>query len=447
MKMRMLLILVLILPSTLLAKVWHAPPNFQTPDGFGVFVDFKNAYYRLVYDPEAKVLTAKSTIIFETTEKGMPIIDMVETPTSVLVDGEKVSTKIINSIDKDTWFRLLLKTLMPGIHTLVITSPINNGVNFMLNGVSSSFWFNDLGDRNFLEAYLPANFEYDQVKMTFNIDFKTFSKQKFFTNGKVTPLDRNRFIIEFPETYTSSSIYYHTAPEGRYPELQFTYSTIDGRNIPATVYTKEYYTSLEDVKKRVTASIEGLEGKYGPWLHQKIVVFIGGRGGMEYCGATMTDIASLNHELIHSYFARGGFMPANGNAGWIDEALTTWSDSGSGTRPDLNGVGANMAGNSLYRRYTNYHAYTQGASFMAHLNYKFQSSGGLTSFLNDLIKNNSFKPMTTEEFVLKLSTYYSEDLTTLFKNHVYKAQPGAGANNQGRPSHTKMTIPEMSQFL
>jgi hypothetical protein len=447
MKMRLWPLIALLLPVTLYAKVWHAPANFKLPEGLAIFVDFKKADYNLTYDPSSKTLSAKSTIIFESTEEGMPVIDMVENPSKFLVDGEEVSTKIISSIDKDTWFRIVLKKLKPGTHTFSVISKIEQGVNFTSDGVSSSFWFNDLGDRNFLEAYLPANFEYDQVKMTLNIDFKTLNKQKFYTNGVVTSLDSNKFIIEFPETYSSSSLYYHTAPEGRYPERKFTYSTHDGRDIPAVVYTKDSWTNLDEVKKRVIKSIQDLEVKYGPWLHQSVVVFIAGNGGMEYCGATMTDLGSLNHELTHSYFARGGFMPANGNAGWIDEAVTTWSDSGSGTRPDLKGIAANMAGNSPYRRYTEYRAYTQGASFMSYLNYKFQANGGLTAFLNDMIKNDSFNPMTTEEFATKMSNYFSEDVNPLFKSHVYTNKTSPGSNDQGRPGHMKMTIAEMNKYL
>lgn len=446
MKMKLMLLLVVILPSTLFAKIWHAPANFKSPEGYAIFVDFKKADYDLTYDPESKTVTAKSTITFENTEEGMPVIDMVENPVSFLVDGAEVSTKTINSIDKDTWFRIILKSIKPGLHTFVVTSVVDQGVNFTATGVSSSFWFNDLGDRNFLEAYLPANFEYDQVKMIFNIDFKTMDKQKFYTNGDVTFLDNNKFTVEFPESYTSSSLYYHTTPEGRYPEKKFTYITLDGRELPSVVYAKDSYTNLEEAKNKIIKSIQILEAKYGPWLHQNIVVFIAGNGGMEYCGATMTDLASLNHELTHSYFARGGFMPANGNAGWIDEAVTTWSDSGSGTRPDLKGIGANMAGNSQYRRYTEYRAYTQGASFMSYLNYKFQASGGLTAFLNDMIKNDAFKPMTTEEFAVKMSTYYSEDVTPLFKSHVYTNKTNPGQSDD-KPAHMKMTIPEMNQYL
>lgn len=446
--MKTLLALILIIPATLMANIEHAPPSFKTEGGKGVFVDFKKADYYLNYDAAKKTLIAESTITFESFEEGMPVFDMVENPITFLVDGQSVPTKVINSADKDTWFRIVLKTLKPGIHTFTISSPVTMGLNFLPNGVSSSFWLNDLGDRSFLEAYLPANFEYDQYKMTFFIDFKTMHNQKIFSNGVVTKKADNKFTVEFPETYNSSALYYHTTPIGRFPEKSFNFTSIDGKEIPAVIYSNDSSLDLEYVKTKVTTMIQNLEASYGPWLHEKIIVYIAGvGGGMEYCGATMTDLGSLNHELTHSYFARGGFMPSNGNAGWIDEALTTWSDSGMNTKPNLNGVIANMAGQSPYRRYTDYRAYSIGASFMSYLHFRYQANGGLTPFLNNLIQTNAFAPMTTLEFSNKLANFYGDDVSALFKDHVYKDKKLLPGQTQDRPVHMKLTIPEMAHFL
>ena len=445
--MKTLLALILLIPATIMANIQHAPPSFRTEGGKAIFVDFKKADYFLNYDSVKKTLTAESSITFESFEEGMPVFDMVENPTSFLVDGQSVATKVINSTDKDTWFRIVLKTLKPGLHTLTVSSPVTQGVSFLPTGVSSAFWLNDLGDRAFLEAYLPANFEYDQYKMTLFIDFKTMNNQKIFSNGVVTKKADNKFVVEFPETYNSSALYYHTAPISRFPEKNFNFASIDGKEIPAVVYSKDPSIDLENVKNKVTTMIQNLEASYGPWLHEKIIVYIAGSGGMEYCGATMTDLGSLNHELTHSYFARGGLMPSNGNAGWIDEALTTWSDSGMNTKPNLNGVVANMAGQSPYRRYTDNRAYSIGASFMSYLHFRYQANGGLTSFLNNLIQTNAFLPMTTKEFSSKLAAYYGDDVSALFKDHVYKDKKLLPGQAQERPVHMKMTIAEMAQYL
>ena len=55
--------------------------------------------------------------------------------------------------------------------------------------------------------------------------------------------------------------------------------------------------------------------------------------------------------------------------------------------------------------------------------------------------------MTSEEFIKKMSIFYSEDLNPLFKNHVYKGKFKMKENQGKRPVHMKMTIPEMKQFL
>ena len=75
--------------------------------------------------------------------------------------------------------------------------------------------------------------------------------------------------------------------------------------------------------------LHDLESAFGPLPHGSVTVLARGTRpkAMEYAGAAATHIGALRHELDHSNFARS-IMPANGNAGWIDEALATWGDSG-----------------------------------------------------------------------------------------------------------------------
>lgn len=267
-----------------MAAILYAPKSFKAPEGQVVFIDIKSADYNITYDPKTKKVSATSFLIFENFESGIPAFDLVANPTSVKLDGVDISTKIISSPDGDTWFRVLLNNTNPGLHRLEIASPITESVSFTTEGVSSAFWFTDLGDRSFLETYLPANFEYDQFKMTLNLDFKTQNKQKFYTNGKVSSLDNNRYKIEFPEYYTSSSLYFHTAPAGRYAEKTFRFKSIDGRDLPAVVYTADKGLNLDTVKNKITASLEGLESKYGPFLHQSVTVFIAGMEAWSIAG-------------------------------------------------------------------------------------------------------------------------------------------------------------------
>lgn len=447
---RFLIAMSALAPLSLLAALGHAPANFKTRDGMAVFIDFKEASYSMTYDPAKKSVRAVSKISFENSAAGMPLFDLVENPSQILLDGEDVQNKLISTPDSVTKLRMILKNIAPGLHQLEIESPITEGVNFVADGVSSAFWFSDLDDRSYLEAYLPANYEFDQYKMVFNLDFSNLTKQRIYSNGVISKINDSKYSISFPESYTSSSVYFHTAPLGRYPEKIFNFHSIDGRDIPVTAYSADRGADLEILKTKILESLNGLEAQYGAFLHSSVTIFNAGSGGMEYCGATMTDLWALNHELTHSYFARGGFMPSNGNSGWLDEAITSWSDDGSPVKKDLGNMTSNMAGHSQYRRATDTDAYSKGKSFISHLHYKFSASGGMTPFLNHLIETDSFKPMTTEEFIKKISDYYSEDLNPLFKKYVYgKGSLGDERRSGKAPRHVhmKMSIKEMAQFL
>jgi len=187
------------------------------------------------------------------------------------------------------------------------------------------------------------------------------------------------------------------------------------------LYSLNPNSDLKAIKERITEILDSLEKKFGPFVHPTLTILDSGKRemAMEYCGALTFDPWTLQHELTHSYFARGGLIPANGNAGWIDEAISYWNDKGSPILQDLGNMKTNMAAHSKYRRYTDHRAPVEGLKFMSYLHYKFQNKGGLTPFLNHLIRAESWKPMTTEMFKDKMSKFYSEDLTDLFNKHLY----------------------------
>src|SRR5690606_15920392 len=124
----------------------------------------------------------------------------------------------------------------------------------------------------------------------------------------------------------ASSLFFHLVDEGKYPETKYSYTSINGNIIPITLYTRSS-SQLKSYKEESLRVLKELEDTYGPWPHPSLIIYGAGLGGMEYCGATMSSLSALGHELTHSYFARG-VMPQNGNAGWIDEAIASWRDKG-----------------------------------------------------------------------------------------------------------------------
>jgi hypothetical protein len=242
-------------------------------------------------------------------------------------------------------------------------------------------------------------------------------------------------------------------PEGKLREIRFLLKSIDGRSIPSLIYTAPSFfggtaSNLERLKVEATNVFNELEADYGPWPHPQLLIYNAGRGGMEYCGATITEFSALGHEMFHSYFARG-VMPANGNAGWIDEALASWRDNGYQSTDSLWGS-SSMSSHPYYTRTTDRAAYTFGEKFMRLLNGKLQSQGGLKPFMRNMVSNKLFSPFVVEEFILEMEKFFGVKIENDFKKYTFdKSMFGEFKNDPSQESsmHPKMTLEELKNYL
>lgn len=434
------------------ANLHLAPPDVRYKETMAIFVDFKTADYDITFNLGTKSTTVKSKITFMATQNGKAIFDLVPTPYNIKLDGLSVKQKSLKLPETKSRVRLIDKIITPGLHTIEMESQLSANVSYLndFEMVSSAFWIRDLKARMFLEQYLPSNLEFDQYKMTMNITFQGVyeASQDIYTNGKLQKVSLNKWKIEYPDYFTSSCVYFHTTPKGFYPRRDFTYQSIDGRVIPITVYSplssrnkKFYYKTLEMMKE--------LEEDYGPWGHDSFIAYgtMPGTGGMEHSGATQTSLAALDHEMLHSYFAKG-VMPANGNSGWIDEAIASWRDLGYPRMPDPGFEGSNMGARSVYSRSTDARSYKQGANFMAYLDYKLQNTGGLKSFLRGYFAAYNHTVITTEHFRNNLEFFSGLDLDEEFGVYIW----GRGTVNsefisEPNPYHPELTADQLKKLL
>lgn len=429
----------------------HRPKSFSSAGKKAVFVDFTEATYNITYDINNKKASAKAVIKFNAPEAGYPIFDSVTAPSTIALDGASVTATETKTPNNETTLRVIDQMVTTGSHSLVVTLPIEALVEFKEGGVKSAFWTSDLSERNFLERYLPANFEFDQVKMTFNIEFiGGKSNQNIYTNGVVKAKNKNQYSISYPEHYTASSIFFHTVPATSVDEIRYTIKSIDGRTLPVVIYTGKSpwggFNGLERLKERTNEIIQELESDYGPFPHPSITVYNAGAGGMEYCGATMTSASALGHELFHSYFARG-VMPANGNAGWLDEALASWRDDGYQSITTLMGS-SRMSAHPYYTRTTDRAAYSFGERFMSLLDGKLQSKGGLKPFMRHMVEFRKFSPLHVEEFIREMGQFYGVDVSADFKRYTFGTKDNFKVNTQKSHSvHRKMTLEELKNYL
>ena len=260
--------------------------------------------------------------------------------------------------------------------------------------------------------------------MKFNVEILGSSKEELiFTNGTVTNLGTQKWSVEFPAKYNSSSIYFHIRPKDETTVVEYSYSSVDGRQLPVTIYKKSSSSSnLSEFKKVTDTQLASFEKLYGPFPHAKVVVYDGGGmgGGMEYAGATITDLWALPHELAHSYFGRS-VMPANGNAGWIDEAMATYA--GGPYKADPSQVKpANMANHSVYYRTNDGTGYHQGLNFLAYLDEQMRSANsnrGMKDFLFAWAKSFKASIVTTPMFQASVESYSGLKMTAAFNKYVY----------------------------
>lgn len=397
----------------------HFPPSIDRGEGRAdkaVFVDFISAKYKITYDLSSRRATAKSLITFRMPNAGLPLFDLIPDPKNVLLNGKAVGTSPFN-ISGVTTMRTVDRSLAIGEYTLEMDHDILENLKFTDKEVRHAFWMSDLADRTFLEQYLPTNLEYDQYSMEIDAKIEGVEKEyDLITNGLVEKRGSNDFHVKYSQYFNTSSIFYHLLPSGAIPKIEEKYTTRDGREVPLIIYT---FGSLSDYKKKTLATLAELEKDYGPWPHDKVIVY-GGMfsGGMEYCGATETDFNALGHELTHSYFARG-VMPAQGNSGWIDEAMASWRDGGYQQYSESNLSTTRMAGHSVYQRETDRAAYSSGMRFLGHLDQKFSKAGGMKRFMRFYFEKHRFNPYLTQTLEMELNNYFSSDLSTLFNRYIY----------------------------
>lgn len=410
-----------------------APQDFKLGDksGDAVFVHFISAEYNIVFDIPNQKTHVTSNIKFEIQKSGMPLFDLVDEPNKILLDGKIAEQQLIDTPhpgdSKDfTQMRVIKTTVNPGLHNMTIEHEIKAfAPTYLDDGVQGGFFMDDFEQRGLLERYLPANLEFDQVKMKFNISVVGGThKQLIFTNGQVEKVSDHQWSIQFPDYFNCSAVFFDIRMEDSTTILKYSHTSPDGKNIPVTIYQES--SAIDDVyafQKETDKYLKIYENLYGTFPFPSITIlhntFLIGLN-MEFAGAMLTDLSALGHELAHSYFGRG-VMPANGNAGWIDEAMATYADEPGGANPT--GITSlNMADHSPYFRANDTYGYYSGMNFLAYLGDLFHekdSALSLNDFLKSWTRSYNKQVITTPMLQRALEKYSGLDLNNLFQTYVY----------------------------
>jgi len=404
-----------------------APSDFEVDGVFAVFTDVKHADVDFTLDVSQRKATVTSKLQLSLATEGYPVLDLVPDATAIRVNGKAVDPaafQLVEDPDGVTQVRVLRELLPPGDHVIEFDYAPTKDIRFTGDGVDFEIEMDDLAQRAFLEKYFPASFEYDQHSTSMKLQIAGASREhKVMTNGELTELGDGAYQIEFPPYFTSSSHYLHIFDPSKFTLIEDSFSGVNGE-IPIRVYSddpREAQTAVRMIKE----TFSEFESKFGPYAHTAYTAYIGGRSdGMEYAGATQSSLWALEHEVAHSWFARG-VMPNSGNAGWLDEAIVSWHDNGYPTARNYTDQGRYpvLAGFSEYQRDTAEASYTHGAKVISELDLIFKDQGGITPVLKDFYAEYFQKVITTADFVSFVSERSPVDLTTYFTNKLFGGVP------------------------
>jgi hypothetical protein len=271
-------------------------------------------------------------------------------------------------------------------------------------------------------------------------------------NGVVTTLSENVFQVEFPAYFSASSHFFHLSPVGAFKSSTFTLKSVDGRDLSVEVYSAGDPTPWVNAVKAV---IPELEADYGRFPHAKVIAYGVASGGMEYSGATMSSPTALGHELFHSYNARG-VMPANGNSGWMDEAMSCWRDRHYPSRTVYSRK-TDMAGHSPWFRKTDTDAYSYGTDFLEWMSGRMAANGkDFKLFLREYFHAHLYQTVVTEELRTAMEIYGGLDLAADFDKFIYGKSGVAKFGSCGRekteplldnPFHPRLTQRQLLDLL
>lgn len=403
-----------------------SPPNLSVTDRqSAVFIKILKADFEIVYHFTKQQTHIEAVIDFQTDSIGWPILDLVDNPDSIYIDDVETESTVVASPfnfvhDEKIFFRAIKANLNPGPHRLRIKyQQTAFPPAFTELGVNANFSMADTDPRGLLERYLPANFEFDQYPMTFEVRVEgTTKKHLVFTNGNLKRATASAWTVEFPRFFNSSCIFFALRPKESTIILEKKLKSVNGRNLLITIFSDtDSQVSADSIWKRLPLTLAYLERKIGPFPYSRIVLYSKSNKQlpMEYAGAAETGPDSLTHELAHSYFGRG-ILSANGNAGWIDEAIASYISEIWNTIT-VNPLPSNMAGHSVYFRQNDGNGYNKGYLLLCFLDQLFFDHNpklSMNDFLVKLFQKRNHQIMTTEIFQRDLEEYSGMDLTITF---------------------------------
>jgi hypothetical protein len=387
-------------------------------------IDIQHIVASLTFDGATASGTGDATIDFIVGPGGgCPIFDLRQTITAVWLDGTPLSTadvalhdfgggvgaqlRVVNSVLADGSSHTLRVTYTLGTPQASTAGSYQPAMTWTAGPrLAFNFGFTDLGPGRYLESWVPANLIFDQFDLSLELRIlNTSIAHTPITNGTVTTLGTNHWLVAFPARSTALS----TLVELRASDAVTSQTgsvTLPGSGATIVIEVWKLTGSPVDLGARIadiSSFLIANEGSTGAYVHGNRFVAFFNIGGMEYEGGTTTAVGSLRHETFHSWWGRG-VKPAGQTDGWIDEAWTVYNDGGAtGSQPlNFSSPPVELSSRNPWVRFTPTAAYSSGERFFEGVA-ALMGVSNLSTHMASFYAQHTSRPITTvqlEEFLL-----------------------------------------------
>jgi hypothetical protein len=397
---------------------FHLAPPVRVVDGLtAVPIDIQQLDATVILDAATRRIQADATFQFVMGgTAGCPMFDLRQTIQEAYLNGAAIppinlaqhdfgggpdaQLRIVNSslpASSTNTLRLLYEITQP-------QSPSSQPIAW--EGTSTrvywDFWFSDLWPARYLEMWFPSNLIYDQF--LFRLDLQLVNsgfEHVLITNGSVTKLAQNHWRVEFPSRFTSLSSMLLLAAADRIDTHHGTMTLPSGTTLNLDTYKLQntvanLLTVENDTKSYISTNIANL----GPYIHgDRFTTWVWtGSRSMEYEGGVTTSTSALEHEIFHSWFARG-IKPASQNDSWLDEGWTSYNTNANRFQIlpfDLAALPVTLCSSNPFNRITPGDAYSKGFRFFAGLA-AAMGLANLRTWMAEFYQENPTRLYTTGE--------------------------------------------------
>lgn len=269
-----------------------------------------------------------TTTFFTSHDDGAYAFELLPEPATVELDGQPVNIQRTLVGDPAREVVVLDTPLEPCTeHTLRVAYDLpldwaagdQARLHALPEGTFFSAGLEDASPGTFLGMWLPSNLLFDRFDLT--LAFTLPEGHSLVSTGT------EQGTTAHWERIQAHTPFWVVAPDAAVVSGTYTARTAE-KDVAVEVYAlaSDDEADLDEAGERGVAALELFSELFGPYHHGErylLWVYSDQRGSMEYDGATQTRMGAIEHEIMHSWYARGA-SPRTDADGWLDEAITSW---------------------------------------------------------------------------------------------------------------------------